>query len=398
MSNKTILVAFGGASPEHEVSVLTAMQSIAALRERNHTIIPLYIGKTGRWYTGTNLTNLEEYKDLKALIASSSPCTFAHNENGRVVLMETASKGIFSKPKSFQFDVVLPSFHGSDGENGAFQGVCETFNIPYAGSGVLGSAVGMDKLTAKSLCRSANFPVVDDVGFYESEWVANKASIIETISALGYPVFVKPVSLGSSIGVTRASDQNSLINAVESAFRYDRHILVEKGVSPLKEINCSVMGTPENATASVLEHPMGSEELLSFKDKYQRGEGAKGMASADRIIPAELPSEKTEEIRTLAVQIFKNMNCSGLARLDFLLNAETNEVFFNEINTIPGSFSFYLWDHSDISFPQLLEQLISIALEQHQQKNGRVRSYETNLLSQKAAVGLKGLKGTKGPR
>jgi D-alanine-D-alanine ligase len=393
MSNKTILVAFGGVSPEHEVSVLTAMQAMAALSDR-HNVIPLYISKSGKWFTGSLLKELEQYKNLGKLEKQALPCTFTRNDMGKTVLMETRS-GLFSKPRLHSFDVVLPAFHGSDGENGAFQGVCELFSLPYAGSGVAGSAVGMDKYMAKQLCRAYGIPVVPDVCFYESEWVTDRNRFVGEIAKLGYPVYVKPVSLGSSIGVSRAHDEKSVINAVENAFRYDHHILVEKGVQPLKEINCSVMGTPEDCQPSVLEQPVGSEEFLSFQDKYQRGDTGKGMASADRIIPAPLAESKTAEIQQLSTNVFKALQCSGLARLDFLVNSETDEVFFNEINTIPGSFSFYLWDKSGITFPDLLDKLLDIAFSRHRVLSGRVRSYETNLLSEKAARGLKGLKGTK---
>jgi len=202
--------------------------------------------------------------------------------------------------------------------------------------------------------------------------------------------------LGSSIGVAKADNKDELIEAVEMAFRYDAHILIEDAIQPLMEINCSVLGTTENCRASVCERPLGVTETLSFKDKYQSGEGAdKGMASADRIIPADISPELTEEIRELSMKIFKTFGASGLARLDFLVNSETNKVYFNEINTIPGSFSFYLWEKSDISFSALMEELLQIALKNHHQKNGRVLTYETNLLNEKAAKGIKGLKGIK---
>lgn len=394
MSNKTLLVAFGGMSPEHEVSVLTAIQAMAALSSR-HTVLPLYISKSGKWYTGSVLKELERYQDLNALENMATPCTFSKDITGRAVLLETGKTGLFKKPGVYYVDAVLPAFHGGDGENGAFQGVCELFGLPYAGSGIAGSAVGMDKFMAKQVCRAYGFPVVDDVCFYEQDWVAQRDHILEKIRALGYPVYVKPVSLGSSIGVSRAEDEQALNTAIEHAFRYDHHVLVEKGVSPLMEINCSVRGTPEDCTPSVLEQPVGSDAFLSFQDKYQRGDSGKGMASADRIIPAPLPDALTSTIQNMATGIFKALNCSGLARLDFLVHAETQEVFFNEINTIPGSFSFYLWTETGVTFPDLLDDLIDTALKRHRVQSGRVRSYDTNLLSEKAVRGLKGLKGSK---
>jgi D-alanine-D-alanine ligase len=254
----------------------------------------------------------------------------------------------------------------------------------------------MSKVKAKQICVANDIPVTDSLDFYESNWETDQATIIKEAEILGYPLIVKPCSLGSSIGVTKAISKEELIDAVEMAFRYDAHLLIEEAINPLMEINCSVLGTAEECRASVCEKPLGSTETLSFKDKYQSGEGAdKGMASADRVIPADISSELTEEIRELAIRTFKTFGSSGVARLDFLVNADSQKVYFNEINTIPGSFSFYLWEKSDISFKQLIDELIEISIKNHQQKNGRVQSYETNLLNEKAAKGIKGLKGIK---
>jgi D-alanine-D-alanine ligase len=393
MTTKKILVAFGGISPEHEVSVLTAIQAISALENTNAVIIPLYVAKNGKWYTGHVLKDLENYKDINIILTKAQACTFRQDDLGRVELVETEKRNFFQKPIVYKFDVVLIAFHGSDGENGSFQGLCETFNIPYTGSGVLGSSVGMDKKLAKTVCRSNGIPVVDDVCFYESEWVAEKKNLILEMEALGYPLFVKPVSLGSSIGVSKATDRNMLIDRIENAFRYDRQLIVEKGIEPLMEINCSVLGTEEHAEASVLEHPKASKDVLTFEDKYMQGDSTKGMASADRIIPAPIEAQKSKEIQQLAITIFKKLHCNGLARLDFLMKADTGDVYFNEINTIPGSFSFYLWQHNGLSFERLLIKMIDLAMDRHKLKNGRVRVYETNLLNEKATRGLKSLKG-----
>lgn len=391
---KNLVVAFGGASPEHEVSVLTAMQAISALENTPYQIIPLYIAKNGMWFTGDYLLDLKHYEDLGKITNNATPCHITHNELGQAVL-EKKKSGIFSKNVQTVIYAVLTAFHGSAGENGSFQGVCETYNIPYTGSGVMGSSVGMDKVTAKALCRSAGISVVDGINFFENRWVDDQAGILDKIEKLSYPVIIKPVHLGSSIGVKVVKDRDALIEAVETAFRYDDHILVEKAISPLTEINCSIMGTPQTAKPSVCERPMGSEELLSFKDKYMRDDASKGMASADRVIPADISESLTSSIQETSAEVFKLFNCSGLARLDFLVESGTETYFFNEINTIPGSFSFYLWKESGISFDKLLLELIDIAILTHQKKNGRILTYETNLLSQKAVKGIKGLKGNK---
>lgn len=396
MSQKNLIVAFGGVSPEHEVSVLTAIQAISALEESSYNCIPLYVTKSGRWLTGENLLDLSNYKDLPTLENEAVSCAFVKDETGKTHLKEQEGGGLFSKPKSYPVYAVLCAFHGSEGENGAFQGVCEMMNVPYSGSGVLGSSLGMDKVKAKLVAAANGIPVTKAVNFYESDWQQEQDEIIKVAEDFGYPLIVKPVSLGSSIGVAIANHRDELITAVETAFRYDAHLLIEEAVNPLMEINCSVMGTPDDCRPSVCEKPLGQSETLSFEDKYQGGGGGdKGMASADRVIPADISDELTKNIQNLAAKTFSALDASGLARLDFLVNANTEEVYFNEINTIPGSFSFYLWDKSDLSFDRLLNELIEIGLKQHRAKNGRVRSYETNLLSEKAIKGIKGLKGSK---
>ncbi|MBO6792993.1 MAG: D-alanine--D-alanine ligase [Balneolaceae bacterium] len=396
MTQKNLIIAFGGVSPEHEVSVLTAMQVFAALEETTYQLIPLYITKSGHWLGGDALKDLSNYKDLNKLEAECIPVSFSKNEMGITQLTEQGKIGLFKKPISIPVYAVVCAFHGSEGENGAFQGICEQYNIPYTGSGVLASSVGMDKIKAKQLCEANHIPVTSSLDFYESDWDEHQDTIIQEAELLGFPLVVKPSSLGSSIGVKKVDSTAELIDAVEIAFRYDAHLLVEVAINPLMEINCSVLGTSENCRASVCEQPLGSTATLSFEDKYQSGGGAeKGMASADRVIPADISHELTDTIRSMAVHTFKTFDASGVARLDFLVNADTEEVYFNEINTIPGSFSFYLWEKSDLSFADLVKELIEIALQKHQAKNGRIRSYETNLLSEKAAKGIKGLKGTK---
>ncbi len=396
MSQRNVVVAFGGMSPEHEVSVLTAMQAISALEDTEYRLIPLYITKSGRWLTGDSLLELENYKDLKQLEENAIACTFSHDDLGKPVLHETESKGFFAKPGQHPIYAVLPAFHGSEGENGAFQGTCDMYNIPFAGSGVFASSLGMDKVKAKELCRTHAIPVTDGVSFTEDEWQDQQDKILNSIESLGFPVVTKPVSLGSSIGVAKATDRESLIDSVETAFRYDYNLIVEQAVSPLMEINCSVLGYSDDIETSVCERPLGQEETLSFEDKYQSDEdGSKGMASADRIIPADISDELTEKIQDLSRKVFTAFRASGVARLDFLVNADTQQVYFNEINTIPGSFSFYLWDESGMNMKELMLQLVDIAIKRHRIKMGRIRSYETNLLSEKAVKGIKGLKGSK---
>ena len=387
-----LVVAFGGVSPEHEVSVLTAMQVMSTLLDSKYTILPLYISKSGQWLTGDILKDLEQYGDLDSLIQQASPCHFNRDQLGRVVL-QYAKKGLFPKPIQKPIYAIVVSFHGGAGENGSFQGICEQYNLPYTGSGVLASSLGMNKVKAKQLCEANHIPVTSSLNFYEEDWDYHNDTILKEVEQLGYPVIVKPSSLGSSIGVKKVESQSDLIRAVETAFRYDTQILIEEAVTPLIEINCAVLGTPESSISSVCERPLGSNEALSFADKYQRGGAAeKGMASADRVIPADISEELSQNIRALSEQIFRIFQASGVARIDYLVQKDTQKVYFNEINTIPGSFSYYLWEYSKLNFNDLLDQLIETAITVHQQKNGRILHYETNLLNDKAATGLKGSK------
>ncbi len=395
MQQKNLVIAFGGNSPEHEVSVLTAIQAASALKESSWTLVPLYVTKNGRWLTGNHLLDLESYKEIRVAEDQGVPCHFVIGDNGVSQLVADPS-GWLARPQQFRIDALLCAFHGAEGENGAFQGLCETYNIPYTGSDVTSSALGMDKRLAKELCRQIGVPVVDDVWIREDVWIEAQDRLTANCEKLGYPLYVKPVTLGSSIGVHRVSDRRELTDAIEESFRFDTGLLVEKAVHPLTEINCSVLGDRDHLKVSVCEQPLGREELLSFEDKYMQGDNSgKGMASASRKIPAPISENMRQQIQEYSRTVFNQLGCSGVARLDFLCHAESGDIFFNEINTIPGSFSFYLWEATEVPFDQLLEELIAAGLKRHHKKNSRVRSHEVNLLSQKAAKGLKGLKGGK---
>jgi D-alanine-D-alanine ligase len=314
-------------------------------------------------------------------------------------------------PRQVRVDVVLPGLHGGAGENGGVQGLCETFNVPYTGSSIFGSAAGMDKVLSKRLCRDAGIPVVDFVAFHEDDWAhREEAGLDRCEDEIGYPVIVKPARCGSSIGIVRADDRATLDAAIEDAFRYDDKVIVERAVDALREINCSVLGDRHDATPSVLEEPVPSEdeEVLTFQDKYMREDdadgtktggakdvssgGAEGMASLDRIVPADLSEARTERIQTLAVRLFHLCECAGVVRIDFMIDEDTDALFFNEINTIPGSFSFYLWEPSGVEFDELLDRMITIAQRRHREQNGRIRTYDVNLLAEKSLRGLQGAK------
>lgn len=402
-------VVFGGVSPEHEVSVITGLQAVAALDRTRYEVIPLYIAKDGRWYTGTVLFELEAYQDLEAIRQTAVPVRFDPAAHGKLLLVEAKPRRWpWQRPRRYLVDVVLLALHGGDGENGGVQGLCEALNVPYTGSGVLGSALGMDKVLSKLLCREQGIPVVPFQWFREADWADHEEAWLDRLEAeLGYPMVVKPARLGSSIGIQRVEDRQALDAAIEEAFRYDEKVVVEQAIRNLREVNCAVLGDPSEARPSVLEEPVRSDrtQLLTFQDKYMRGgskaghrgrkqQAPQGMASLDRIIPAPLEADQTRAIQEMAVRIFQLFECAGVARIDFLLDDDTGQVYFNEINTIPGSFSFYLWEPAGVPFDRLMDELIRLAQKRHREKNGRVRSYEVNLLS---ARSLQGLKGAKSP-
>ena len=405
-------IVLGGVAPEHEVSIISALQAAAALDRDRYRPVPIYIAKDGQWYTGEPLLDVERYQELDALLDDAVPVAVAPTPHGRVEVVEDRSAGAVQRltrpPRRIPVDVMLLGLHGGAGENGGLQGLCETVNVPYTSTGVFGSALGMDKVMSKRVCRDAGIPVVNFVALREREWAYNEEEGLDRCEEeIGYPMIVKPARCGSSIGIARADDRATLDAAIEEAFRYDDKIVVERAVDALREINCSVLGDAHEATPSVLEEPVPSDEdeLLSFQDKYmrdenggtkERGGGAKtgadspgGMASLDRIVPAELSDERTEHIQNLAVRLFRLFECAGVVRIDFIIDESTGDLFFNEINTIPGSFSFYLWEPSGVPFDELMERLIEIARRRHREQNGRVRTYDVNLLAEKSLGGLK---------
>jgi len=403
-------VALGGVAPEHEVSIISALQAAAALDRDRYTPVPLYIAKDGTWYTGQPLLNVDRYTDLDALLEEAVPVALCPTPHDRLELLENRDAGAFGRltrpPRRTPVDVMLLGLHGGPGEDGGLQGLCETLNVPYTSTGVFGSALGMDKVMSKRICQQADIPVVDFVPFREGDWAYNEEEGLDRCEAeIGYPAVVKPARCGSSIGIARADTREELDAAIEDAFQYDNKVIVERAVTELREINCSVLGDRHEATPSVLEEPKSSsdEEVLTFQDKYMRenGEGAKdggaktadeapgGMASQDRILPAPLSDNRTERIRNLAVRLFHLFECAGVVRIDFMIDEATDTLYFNEINTIPGSFSFYLWEPSGVSFDELMDRLVTIARRRHRERNGRVQTYDVNLLSEKSLEGLK---------
>ena len=390
-------VFFGGRSTEHEISVISANQAMAAMSREKYDIIPVYITKEGKWYTGEALTDVANYRDTDALLQKCEQ-VYMRPIYGDYNLYSMKTAGVFRHDHKViaALDVVLPVLHGSNGEDGTFQGVIETIGIPFAGCDVLASANGMDKITMKMILASEDVPVVDYVWFTDKECFSRHDALVEKVEKkLGYPVIVKPANLGSSVGIHRADNRKALEAAVADDEKYTSRIIVEHLVEDLCEINCSVLGNCDDYRMSVLEEPIKSGEILSYEDKYMGGtKTERGMQASKKRIPADLPADMTERIKFLAGETFRVLGCHGVSRVDFIVDRKDNSVYVNEINTIPGSLSFYLWEATGLTFEALMDELVRLAFKRKEEQSRKTVSYSANIFAM--GGGVKGTKGAKG--
>lgn len=391
----TIAVIFGGRSVEHDVSIVTGHQIMRAFDPERYEVVPVFIDRRGRWYTGKPLSILDNFKDPEVINykgvdeALISPSAQHHG------LLVNPISGRLQKSEIKRLDVVFPAIHGSHGEDGTLQGLLEMADIPYVGCGVLGSALANDKALAKEVLRQHNIPVVDGDLVYRADWLAERDSVLKRlVDKMKFPMFVKPVTLGSSIGVARVADETALALALDVAVNFDRRVIVEEAVVGAVEINCAVMGNTPHIEASVLEQPVSWEEFLTYEEKYMRGD--EGMKSAERIIPAPIDDELAARIQQTATDGFKAIEGRGIARIDFLLHQESGQFYLNEINTMPGSLSFYLWQETGMSNSDVVDKLVGLAQDMHAEKRRTTYDYETSLVQLTAQRGLKGAKGSKG--
>lgn len=390
-------VFFGGRSTEHEISVISASQAMHAINRDKYDVTPIYISKQGRFYTGDALFDVANYRDIPSLLAK---CTQVYMEPsyGDYNLYRV-KKPMFGSAVLTTLDVVIPVLHGSNVEDGIFEGVLETIGIPYAGCNTLASANGMDKITMKMILRECGVPVIDYVWFTDKEWFKKRDELIARIEdKIGYPVIVKPANLGSSVGIGRAANREQLIGKIEIAEKYSSRIIVEHMVDNLKEINCSVLGDCDDYETSVLEEPIKSGEILSYQDKYMGGsKGSKGMQASQKRIPADLTAAETDRIRFLAGETFRVLSCHGVSRVDMIVDRDNRNIYVNEINTIPGSLSFYLWEATGLSFDRLMDRLVSLALKRKRDEATKTVSYDGNIFSMGGGVkcGTKGKLGCK---
>lgn len=393
-------VFFGGRSTEHEISVISASQAMAAINRDKYDVTPIYISKQGKWYTGEMLFDTKNYRDMDALIAKCQE-VYMRPIYGDYNLYKS-KKPMFGSDVITKLDVVIPVLHGSNVEDGIFEGVLQTIGIPYAGCDVLASANGMDKITMKMILASCDIPVVDYVWFTDKQWFAQRDELIAKIEGkLGYPVIVKPANLGSSVGIGCAHDREQLIEKIDNAEQYSSRIVVEYMVKDLQEINCSVLGDCDDYQTSVLEQPLTSQDILTYTDKYMGGtKSAQGMAASAKKFPADLPECETKRIQYLAGETFRVLSCHGVSRVDVMIEGASQpdetgcrKIYVNEINTIPGSLSFYLWEGTGISFEEEMEKLVQLAIKRKREEGMKTVSYDQNIFNMTG--GTKGAKGGK---
>ena len=386
-----IALLFGGRSVEHEVSVISGIQAYMSIDRDRYDVTPVYMTKESDFYVGEDIGDIKSYRDIPALLKKSKRVILVRDNEGVYFTQYPAPK--LGKAYKLPVDLIFPVVHGTNVEDGALQGYFKTLGIPFVGCDVCASAIGMDKYIMKTVLKDNDVPVLDGTVYTLSDY-EDMDSLVERIEGrYGYPVIIKPVNLGSSVGISVAHDRPELIDSIDDAYRYASVILAEHAISNLREINCAVLGDENHAEASECEEPMHTEDILSYEDKYvsgAKGGKSQGMASVTRKIPADISNELRERIRDTAVRAFKALRCNGVARIDFMIDNDNGELYFNEINTIPGSLAFYLWEPLGKPYKQLITDMIELALKRARQDSALTFTFDTNILQGATLGGTKG--------
>ncbi|HOZ36303.1 MAG TPA: D-alanine--D-alanine ligase family protein [bacterium] len=385
---KKIGIFFGSRTPEHDVSIITAQLIIAGLRELGHEAIPIYIGKNGRWYIGKQLDSVMFFREKDKEEKLSKMKRYNLDIEASTDKMVFFRDGIM--PGKIEIDLAFPALHGANGEDGTVQGVFELLNVPYVGCGVAASAIAMDKVLTKMFFQALGVPTVDYVYFNKSEWDETQGDVLRSIyEKLSWPMIVKPARLGSSIGIAKVNNEKELELAVEVAIHYDDKVLVERCVTNLMDVTCAVVGN-EEPRASLLQESLFREALFSYQDKYLNDGGAQtGQAEKNIIIPARLDEKTTKEIQETSLKIFKGLDCSGIARFDFLYDKTAKSFYANEINTLPGTLYSHLWEKSGVNLKELLSELIRLAEERYKIKRRLILNFDSDILNYTGAAKLK---------
>ena len=391
-------VIFGGESVEHEVSVITAVQAMGFMDESKYEVVPIYISKERNWYTGESLKNMESFRDITNIPNIATEVTLT--KKGEDFILQKKN-GLF-KGTANTIDVAFPIVHGKGVEDGSLSGYLETLGIPYVGPSMLGASLGQDKVVQKQVMAACGVPIVEYTWFYDYEYLNDEEEVLKQIKKLGYPVIVKPARLGSSVGINVAKTEKDIKEAIEEAISYDQKICVEKMVENLQELDCAVLGTPEDMECSLIGEMKFDDEFFTFEDKYLGTSGGKkgaksGPKTGGQIstggfkIPADIDKDIEESIYENAKKAFRALDLSGVTRFDFLVDKKAKKVYVNEPNTIPGCLAFFFYTPKGKKYPKLLDELITKAIKEYKDSKKKVTSFESNVLS--TYNGSKGAKG-----
>ncbi len=384
---KTIGVFFGGRSPEHEVSIITGELIISELRKMNYSVIPIYISKKGEWYIDEKLNELKffsgDHQDIEHQLKNIKPYCLCLNDSILQKCLILKQNKFFFK-KKVAVDIAFPAFHGINGEDGTIQGMFEVLNIPYVGSGVFASSIAMDKALTLMFYKSQNIPAVKFLVFKKALKKSNNLNdyIQEIKRKLSYPIFVKPARLGSSIGISKVNDTDELESALELAFSYDNKIVIEQAVDNLSDLTCAVLEKEDGTLiTSLVQESIFDGDFFDYRDKYLEDGGTQlGENRKKLIIPAKIDKDVANKIKETAKRIFKLLDCSGMARIDFLYDRERKQLYVGEVNTIPGTLYHHLWKASGISLKELLKILLTNAITKHKYKKSIDVRLNTDIL------------------
>lgn len=384
MNKLTIAVIFGSRSAEHDVSIITALSTIIKPLElaNKYNVVPVYIDKKGRWFSDGKLKDIKLYSsgEINNYIEKNKPLSVQFT--GGLTLLKQGFKN-----KAIKVDVVFPATHGTYGEDGSLMGLLEMANVAYVGCNLPASVLAMDKVLARIVAGNANVPQNKYRWFYAEDFKIDQIKVMNNLKELNYPLFVKPTHLGSSIAITKVNNEKDLINAIEVAALYDSKVIVEEAVNNLVEVTVPIMGNHELTIANT-EEPIQGTDFFDFDTKYIRGgkkggktTGAKG-AQGYSHIPARLSEQMKEKCLEIAINVYKSLGCSGLARIDLLIDSKTKDIFFNEVNPLPGSLYAHNWRSVGISNIDLVERLVNLALERYTETKQKETTFSTNFLKQ----------------
>ncbi len=373
-------VIFGGKSVEHEVSIISAIQAIKNIDHNKYEVLPIYMTKNNEMYVGDKISKIENYKNTKELLTGSTRVTLINNNN-KTELYKFPFKKLSNNYYDY-IDIAFPIVHGTNVEDGTLQGYLKTLNIPFVGSDVTSSAIGMNKYVTKTILKENKLPVLDSLVINTYQYIDDNQEVLKKIKEkFKYPIIIKPINLGSSVGITIANNDKESLDAVDHAFTFAKEILIEKAITNIKEVNCSVIGDLEECISSVCEEPLrNNENILSYEDKYLSNNKSKGMASLGRLIPANISKTTEKTIKEYAEQTFKLLNCNGVVRIDFIIDLDLEKIYINEINAIPGSLSFYLWEATDLKYQDLLTKIIELSLKRQREEKNISYIFDTNIL------------------